>query len=156
MAMNSMEIETSLREMGWGSAEHLHAAIESMRLGFVDTLQYNADPQVHLSFRPGTLHAVCASSQGKGSLTPSKTMQTSGCAPLHQPAAFQGKRAHVSRAWSTRCAYRESSLVSAAAPELRMKRHSVIAFFGAGGARAYRRPAQQRVCKAQKGRAVQS
>lgn len=43
-----MEIETGLKEMGWGSAEHLHAAIESMRLGFVDTLQYNADPQVRL------------------------------------------------------------------------------------------------------------
>ena len=47
MAMNSLEIEADLKKMGWGSAEHLHAAIESMRLGFVDTLQYNADPQVH-------------------------------------------------------------------------------------------------------------
>ena len=55
MAMNSMEIETGLSEMGWGSAEHLHAAIESMRLGFVDTLQYNADPQVHRSFPSGPL-----------------------------------------------------------------------------------------------------
>ena len=53
MAMNSMELETGLRELGWGSAEHLHAAIESMRLGFVDTLQYNADPQVPLCFLAG-------------------------------------------------------------------------------------------------------
>ena len=47
MAMNSLEIEADLEKMGWGSAQHLHATIESMRLGFVDTLQYNADPQVH-------------------------------------------------------------------------------------------------------------
>jgi len=46
MALNSLELETDLKKKGWGSAEHLHAAIESMRLGFVDTLQYNADPQV--------------------------------------------------------------------------------------------------------------
>ena len=53
MAMNSLEMETGLKEMGWGSAQHLHAAIESMRLGFVDTLQYNADPQVRLCFLSG-------------------------------------------------------------------------------------------------------
>ena len=46
MALNSLELEADLMKKGWGSAEHLHAAIESMRLGFVDTLQYNADPQV--------------------------------------------------------------------------------------------------------------
>ena len=46
MALNSLELEGDLKKKGWGSAEHLHAAIESMRLGFVDTLQYNADPQV--------------------------------------------------------------------------------------------------------------
>ena len=50
MAMNSLETEADLKRMGWGSAEHLHAAIESMRLGFVDTLQYNADPQVHIAY----------------------------------------------------------------------------------------------------------
>ena len=52
MAMNSLETETGLKQMGWGSAQHLHAAIESMRLGFVDTLQYNADPQVWPCFLP--------------------------------------------------------------------------------------------------------
>lgn len=46
MAMNSLELEGGLKGMGWGSPQHLHAAIESMRLGFVDTLQYNADPEV--------------------------------------------------------------------------------------------------------------
>ena len=46
MAMNSLELEGGLKDMGWGSPQHLHAAIESMRLGFVDTLQYNADPEV--------------------------------------------------------------------------------------------------------------
>ncbi len=46
MALNSLELEAGLGEMAWGSPEHMHAAIESMRLGFVDALQYNADPEV--------------------------------------------------------------------------------------------------------------
>ncbi|BDA50498.1 Glutathione hydrolase proenzyme [Coccomyxa sp. Obi] len=46
MALNSLELEEQLDSMPWGSAEHMHAAIESMRLGFVDALQYNADPEV--------------------------------------------------------------------------------------------------------------
>ncbi len=47
MALNSLELEGTLAEMQWGSTAHMHAAIESMRLGFVDALQYNADPEVH-------------------------------------------------------------------------------------------------------------
>ncbi len=46
MALNSLELEEQLASLPWGSAEHMHAAIESMRLGFVDALQYNADPEV--------------------------------------------------------------------------------------------------------------
>jgi gamma-glutamyltranspeptidase len=46
MALNSLELETDLGDRKWGSSEHMHAAIESMRLGFVDALQYNADPEV--------------------------------------------------------------------------------------------------------------
>lgn len=46
MALNSLELEEGLDSTSWGSAEHMHAAIESMRLGFVDALQYNADPEV--------------------------------------------------------------------------------------------------------------
>ena len=46
MALNSLELEGGLKGMGWGSPQHLHTAIESMRLGFVDALQYNADPEV--------------------------------------------------------------------------------------------------------------
>lgn len=49
MALNSLELEVDLQDMQWGSPEHMHAAIESMRLGFVDALQYNADPEVVLS-----------------------------------------------------------------------------------------------------------
>ena len=46
MALNSLELEEGLADMGWGSAAHLHAAIESMRLAFADALAYNADPEV--------------------------------------------------------------------------------------------------------------
>ena len=55
MALNSLELEEGLESAGWGGAEHMHAAIESMRLGFVDALQYNADPEViiDLSHTPG-------------------------------------------------------------------------------------------------------
>ena len=44
MALNSLELVADLREREWGSKEHLHAAIEAMRLAFCDTLQYCADP----------------------------------------------------------------------------------------------------------------
>lgn len=61
MALNSMELEEKLAEMQWGSTRHMHAAIESMRLGFVDALQYNADPEVHpsdnLGFRYPEAHS---------------------------------------------------------------------------------------------------
>ncbi len=55
MALNSLELEEGLESAGWGGAEHMHAAIESMRLSFVDALQYNADPEVifDLSHTPG-------------------------------------------------------------------------------------------------------
>ena len=46
MALNSLELEEGLCDMGWGSGAHLHAAIESMRLAFADALAYNADPEV--------------------------------------------------------------------------------------------------------------
>ena len=49
MALNSLEQERGLRELGWGSAQHMHAAIESMRLAFADALAYNADPEVRCS-----------------------------------------------------------------------------------------------------------
>jgi gamma-glutamyltranspeptidase len=46
MALNSLEQEEGLADLPWGSARHMHAAIESMRLAFADALAYNADPEV--------------------------------------------------------------------------------------------------------------
>lgn len=73
MALNSLELEEALDSMPWGSAEHMHAAIESMRLGFVDALQYNADPEVCPDSgdklgtvnRDYTLHALVVGSIGE-------------------------------------------------------------------------------------------
>ncbi|KAK9835342.1 hypothetical protein WJX81_003771 [Elliptochloris bilobata] len=45
MALNSLEQDAAFPKAAWGSAEHLHALVESMRLGFVDALAYNADPE---------------------------------------------------------------------------------------------------------------
>ena len=45
MALNSLEHDAAFPQSAWGSAEHLHAMVESMRLGFVDALAYNADPE---------------------------------------------------------------------------------------------------------------
>ena len=45
MALNSLEQDAGFPRAAWGSAEHLHALVESMRLGFVDALAYNADPE---------------------------------------------------------------------------------------------------------------
>ena len=45
MALNSLEQDAGFPQAAWGSAEHLHALVESMRLGFVDALAYNADPE---------------------------------------------------------------------------------------------------------------
>ena len=44
MALNSLEEDKQLRKRRWGCTEHLHSAIEAMRLGFSDTLAYCADP----------------------------------------------------------------------------------------------------------------
>ena len=45
MAMNILE-EEDMTAVAWGSADHLHAGIEAMRLGFADALAYDADPEV--------------------------------------------------------------------------------------------------------------
>lgn len=46
MAFNNLEHKPDVREQRWGSAHHLHASIEAMRLAFSDTLQFCADPEV--------------------------------------------------------------------------------------------------------------
>ena len=46
MAMNILREVEGLPEHPWGGADRLHCTIESMRLAFVDALQYNADPDV--------------------------------------------------------------------------------------------------------------
>lgn len=46
MAFNLLDADHDLVRHPWGSAEHLHACIEAMRLSFADTLKYNADPAV--------------------------------------------------------------------------------------------------------------
>lgn len=48
IAMNVLEQEPNLAKDGWGSANHLHASIEAIRLGFSDALAYVADPEVML------------------------------------------------------------------------------------------------------------
>lgn len=51
LALNVLEQEERLSEMSWGSTEHLHLSMEAMRLGFVDALAHNADPEVSGSIR---------------------------------------------------------------------------------------------------------
>ncbi len=46
MAFNLLDADHDLKQHAWGSAGHLHACIEAMRLSFADTLKYNADPAV--------------------------------------------------------------------------------------------------------------
>jgi gamma-glutamyltranspeptidase/glutathione hydrolase len=46
LAMNILAEVEGLDRQPWGCADHLHAAIEAMRLAFGDALQYNADPDV--------------------------------------------------------------------------------------------------------------
>ena len=46
MAMNLLEQEQGLAKQGWGSADHMHAGIEAMRLSFADALSLVADPEV--------------------------------------------------------------------------------------------------------------
>ena len=46
LAMNILAEVEGLADQPWGCADHLHAAIEAMRLAFGDALQYNADPDV--------------------------------------------------------------------------------------------------------------
>ena len=46
MAFNLLDADQDLVRHPWGSAGHLHACIEAMRLSFADTLKYNADPAV--------------------------------------------------------------------------------------------------------------
>jgi gamma-glutamyltranspeptidase len=59
MAMNILEEEEKVGgEDGWGSASHLHAGIEAMRLAFADALAYDADPEVdQLSLRSSSYSA---------------------------------------------------------------------------------------------------
>jgi gamma-glutamyltranspeptidase len=45
MALNSLEQDAAVPAAAWGGPEHVHALVESMRLGFVDALAYNADPE---------------------------------------------------------------------------------------------------------------
>ncbi len=45
MALNSLEQDSTVPGAAWGGPEHVHALVESMRLGFVDALAYNADPE---------------------------------------------------------------------------------------------------------------
>ena len=52
MAMNILEQEQGLAKQGWGSAEHMHAGIEAMRLSFADALSLVADPEVNSPANP--------------------------------------------------------------------------------------------------------
>ncbi len=144
MAMNSMEIETGLKEMGWGSAEHLHAAIESMRLGFVDTLQYNADPQVRpcfflrLSGGTAQMQRVGFAFQGN-------------CTPMQMLAQCAGLRTKAHQAEGM---LREIYMMMLYMPLLCRGISLDGGLSCTGGACADRRPAQQGICKEKKGRAV--
>lgn len=46
VAMNILGNVEGLAAQPWGGPARLHATIESMRLAFVDALQFNADPDV--------------------------------------------------------------------------------------------------------------
>ena len=46
VAMNILGNVEGLASQPWGGPARLHATIESMRLAFVDALQFNADPDV--------------------------------------------------------------------------------------------------------------
>ena len=43
LALNILEADKEHPQEAWGSSEHLHTAIESLRLAFADGLQHNAD-----------------------------------------------------------------------------------------------------------------
>ena len=52
MALNILELEPKVGgKEGWGSATHLHAGIEAMRLAFADALAYDADPEVRNPYK---------------------------------------------------------------------------------------------------------
>lgn len=59
VAMNILEQEESLGKKVWGSAEHVHAGIEAMRLSFADALSFVADPEVlFLSWHNSCTHSI--------------------------------------------------------------------------------------------------
>lgn len=43
LALNTLEADTQHPYEAWGSSDHLHTMIESLRLAFADGLQHNAD-----------------------------------------------------------------------------------------------------------------
>ena len=103
MAMNILREVEGLPERPWGGADRLHCTIESMRLAFVDALQFNADPDVV----PVPLAQLLDRALGKSrraQIQPNKVpspwaqrleMQISACPVLCQPCLAQAVHAHL-------------------------------------------------------------
>ncbi len=98
--MNILAEVEGLAEQPWGCADHLHSAIEAMRLAFGDALQYNADPDVvpvpierlvsaeHAKLRRAQIHpdkARCTTNQAMRLVTTDRQRQEAApaiCSPL--------------------------------------------------------------------------
>ena len=72
LALNLLEADPGHPQEAWGSSEHLHTAIESLRLAFSDGLQHNADRRHVKVPATGMLDKQYAQRRRKNNFKPQK------------------------------------------------------------------------------------
>ena len=76
LALNLLEADKEHPQEAWGSSEHLHTAIESLRLAFADGLQHNADHRHVKVPHVGMADKQYAARRRKNNFKPQKVCHT--------------------------------------------------------------------------------